>query len=127
MANGNTWVEAEITLLKKLWPRAEVSAGELHAQLPRHTPLSINRKASELRCKRRRTAKQSRYPIIRQLWRAREIEGYARVDLAERMGYHAMMLGRWERGEATPSLRRLHDWADCLGFHIAVRTKESAG
>jgi ribosome-binding protein aMBF1 (putative translation factor) len=69
---------------------------------------------------RRKTDKESRYPVIRRLREVREQHGIDRVTLADAMGYHPVMLGRWERGEATPSLQRLHDWCDALGVRVGV-------
>lgn len=69
---------------------------------------------------RRKTDKESRFEVIRQLRAIREQRGIDRITLAELMGYHHMMLGRWERGEATPSLQRLQDWCDALGVRLCV-------
>lgn len=69
---------------------------------------------------RRKTQKQSRYAVVRELRATRERRGIDRVQLAEELGYHHMMIGRWERGEATPSLQRLQDWADALGVQIGI-------
>lgn len=69
---------------------------------------------------RRKTDKESRYAAVQQLWAIRERRGIDRVTLADAMGYHPQMLGRWERGEATPSVQRLHDWCDALGVTLTV-------
>ena len=73
----------------------------------------------EMICPKRR----SRYEVINQLrdeWRAR---GISRIDLAEETGYHKMILGRYERGETTPSLQRLVDWCEALGFELSLKRK----
>lgn len=76
---------------------------------------------------RRKSDKESRFAVIRTLRGLREQRGIDRVELAEIMGYHPQMLGRWERGEGTPSVQRLHDWCDALGVDlVAVESSASA-
>lgn len=53
-------------------------------------------------------------PLCRSLRAARIIKEISRHDLAERLGYSADSIGRWERGEHSPSLRALRAWADSL-------------
>ena len=69
---------------------------------------------------------RSRYGVVNELADARVEQGIARVDLAEAAGYHVMILGRYERGEATPSLQRLVDWAEALGFEITIKPRSRA-
>lgn len=74
----------------------------------------------------RAPVKSSRYPVIQKLIDARIAQNVARVDLAESTGYHVMILGRYERGETTPSLQRLTDWCNALGFELDIRPIEDA-
>lgn len=63
---------------------------------------------------------QSRFAVIRELAAARVAAGVARIDLAEMAGYHVQILGRYERGETTPSLQALTDIANALGFRLTI-------
>lgn len=81
---------------------------------------SIHQKAGELGLSRRRCKRQSPHHVIRQLRRIREIKKMDRIVLSEALGYHLTMLGRWERGDSTPSLQRLQDWACALNYRIGI-------
>lgn len=72
----------------------------------------------------RKPTRRSRFPIVARLADFRADRGIARADLAEIVGYHVMILGRYERGECTPSLQRLSDWAEALGFELDLRPKQ---
>lgn len=72
----------------------------------------------------RGTKKKSRYGVVNRLAEIRVERNIARIDLAEHVGYHVMVIGRYERGESTPSLQRLVDWCDALGLELALRPKE---
>jgi len=88
-------------------------------KLAPHTEESIHRKANYLGLRRRRTPKP-KYRVLEQLRAARETSGLTRAQLAASMGYHVLILGRWERGEQFPSMRRLHDWADALEMVVSA-------
>jgi transcriptional regulator with XRE-family HTH domain len=60
------------------------------------------------------------YPVVRDLHMVRVSRRIKREVIAERLGYHKMTVGRWERGENQPSLQALHDWAEVLGVEIAI-------
>lgn len=72
----------------------------------------------------RRPKKGSRFAIINRLAAIREQRNVTRPDLGERVGYHHVQLGRYERGEATPTLQRLADWCEALGLELDVRPKQ---
>lgn len=67
--------------------------------------------------------KQSRFAVVRELTAIRVRQEVTRDDLEAHVGYHKMMIGRFERGETTPSLKTLTDWANALGFEITVKAK----
>ena len=79
--------------------------------------------ASSMGLRRRRTTKRPQVPILALLWERREGLHITRRELAERMGYHHVMLGRWERGEARPSLQRLIDWSEPLGLKLCLKPR----
>lgn len=117
--NGNSWTGAELDLLRRLWPTTPWDKIEL--MFARHTHESIMRKARDIGVRRRRTTRKARYPIFRELRDARERLNLTRPQLSEIVGYHWTMIGRWENGEAVPSVRRLVDWAQALGFELSLR------
>lgn len=116
----NAWTEVENLILQRRYTDPKVSRAELESLLPRRKWWSIQHQASKLGLSRRRTTKSSSEPIIQRLWDLREREGITRDELAKKMGYHPVMLARWERGEATPSLQRLRDWCQALGADLKV-------
>lgn len=64
--------------------------------------------------------RQSRFSVVRDLTAARVDLGVARIDLAESSGYHVQIIGRYERGETTPSLQALTDLAEALGLRVTL-------
>lgn len=73
-----------------------------------------------MRGKARMPKRQSRHAVIRNLTAIRVLRGIHRADLAEEVGYHVQILGRYERGEVTPSLQRLTDWCQALGYELDI-------
>lgn len=61
--------------------------------------------------------------VIQSLVRLRVALGVTRNELSDRSGYHEVMIGRYERGETTPSLRVLCDLAQALGAEIDLKIK----
>src|SRR5689334_1144163 len=116
----NAWTETENMILRRQYIDPGVTRPKLEALLPRRKWASIQHQAAKLGLSRRRTTKSSTNPVIRRLWELREREGITRVQLAAKMGYHPIMLGKWERGEATPSLQRIRDWCQALGADLKV-------
>lgn len=68
---------------------------------------------------------RSKFRVVRELAEARVRHEVARVDLGEAAGYHHMMIGRYERGETTPSLKTLCDLADALGYDVVLKPKQT--
>lgn len=66
----------------------------------------------------------SPFSIVRALTALRVASGVTRNELADRSGYHEQIIGRYERGETTPSLRALTDLAQALGAEIDLRKPE---
>lgn len=120
---GNSWTGVELDLLRKLWPTTPWN--KLEAMFPRHPRGSITRMASAIKVKRRRTRRGPRFKIFRELRTAREAQNLTRPQLSEMVGYHWTLIGRWENGEAVPSLRRLLDWAEALGFELVLKPRSA--
>lgn len=116
----NAWTETENLILRRRYEDPKTSMEELEGLLPRRKRASIFHQASKLGLHRRRTRKCSDVPCIRRLWELREREGITRAQLAKKMGYHEVMLGRWERGESKPNLQKLLDWCQALGSTLTV-------
>lgn len=116
----NSWSEMENVVLRRRYVDPKVTWAELEELLPRRKRASIQHQASKLGLSRRRTNKCSNDPVIQRLWDLREREGITRDQLAEKLGYAAVLIGRWERGEATPSLQRIKDWCQALGADLKV-------
>jgi ribosome-binding protein aMBF1 (putative translation factor) len=119
--NGVSWTPEEKILLQRLYYTAEWSA--ICSAIPRHSQGSIQKMAFEMSLRRRRVPRTSCWPFIESLWQIRERSGITRRSLANKMGYCATMMGRWERGDAVPSLRRLVDWCDALNVKLEVMEK----
>lgn len=45
-------------------------------------------------------------------------------DLAKMVGVHTTAIGRWERGEQTPTFDKAQDIVKALGGEVIVRRKE---
>lgn len=121
---GKAWSLAQLDLLRSLWPTAELE--EIYAALAPHPPLSIERKAAAMLLRRRRTDRESRFGVIADLWKLREKMKMTRAQLADKMGVHKLMLGRWERGDANPSVGWLHAWCTALDVELSCRPKAHA-
>ena len=61
--------------------------------------------------------------IVEDLREVRRRQRLRRDVLAEIMGYHWQTVGRWERGESTPSCQALHDWCEALGLKLRVEQR----
>ncbi len=116
----NAWTEIENLILRRQYIDPAISRKTLESLLPKRQWSAIQHQAAKLGLSRRRTTKCSTNPVIRRLWELREREGISRPALAKKMGYHPVMLGKWERGEATPSLQRIRDWCQALGADLKV-------
>jgi DNA-binding transcriptional regulator YiaG len=116
----SAWRCDEQAVLRRLYENPKVSWPEIEAAIPRHPISSIAQMARTMGLRRRRTTKRPTVPIFALLWERREALKITRYDLAAHMGYHYAMLGRWERGDAMPSLQKLIDWAETLGLALAL-------
>lgn len=67
----------------------------------------------------------SKFRVVRELAEARVRHEVSRIDLGEASGYHHMMIGRYERGETTPSLKTLCDLAEALGYDVVLTPKQT--
>ncbi len=54
---------------------------------------------------------------------AREQQGLAQKDVANKLGLSAMGLSHFERGERVPRIDQFEDWAVQLGFEVHVTLK----
>ena len=66
---------------------------------------------------------KSRWAVVRLLEELRVARAMTRDDLADISGYHRMIIGRYERGETTPSLKALVDLANALGCDVTLAPK----
>ncbi len=58
------------------------------------------------------------HPLCQQLWNLRVAKNITLTKLAEDLGYNPYTIGRWERGEASPTLCAVTDWAETLGAQV---------
>lgn len=63
------------------------------------------------------------HPIIKELHSARLKKKLSLARLTVISGYGHDCLGSWERGDTSPSLLRLVDWAELLGFELTLKRK----
>lgn len=61
------------------------------------------------------------HPLITLLAAERVHRGVPVPALARRMGYEARTLYDWEAGRKAPSLERLEDYANALGYQLALQ------
>ncbi len=122
------WTKDEIKTVCRLYPIA--SDAELLQALPRHTLIAIQRQASSLRVLRPRAEAREHdrvvLPIIEKLYRARLAQHMLRPELAKRLGYAHGQILAWELGKTNPEFRVVIDWAQALGFEIALRDPKEA-
>lgn len=116
----NAWTKMENLVLQRYYPDPKTSLKQIQEMLPRRNESAFCKQATALGLRRRRTTKCSNLKIIKRLWDLREREGITRRQLADRMGYHYVMLSRWEAGHAMPSVRHLIDWCQALGAELTV-------
>lgn len=128
--NGTAWTTTQRERLRAMWRAAPMD--EILDWLKPHTPGAIAKKAAELGLRRLRghygldNRVRSKIPFIGALFDERVRQGLTRRQLCEKMGYHPVMLARWERGEQRPSLLKLVDWCDALGVELIVRRKDAS-
>jgi DNA-binding XRE family transcriptional regulator len=120
--NGHLWTIEEIKRLAMIYETA--TNEQLAKEFKHHTLGSIRQKAKEYGMKFKRTTKRARYKCIRDLWDLRLLRGQTREQLAEVIGLHPMIISRYERGETTPSLRKLHDWCEALNVTLSITSTD---
>lgn len=117
------WTKDESETIRRLYPVA--SDAELCSALPRHTFIAIQRYASSLRILRPRAEAREHVrtvlPIIEQLYKARLARHMRRPALAKKLGYAHGQILAWELGKTNPEFRVVIDWAQALGFEVALR------
>lgn len=64
--------------------------------------------------------------IIDALRSARIKRNYSQERLAKVLGYDRFTIGRWERGEMSPTFGSLLNWCDILGFELTLHNKSGA-
>lgn len=64
-------------------------------------------------------------PFITLLVTARHAAGLTQRDLAERMGIVQSLLGGWESGRQVPTVMSVANWADALGYELAMLPKDA--
>lgn len=119
-----SWTPEETRRLNRMWPT--VSKAEIAQAFPNRTIAAIGRKAATLGIRRERTnsaAKNRAHPLFMELWRIRKQSGLTRKHLADILGYHHVMIARWELGESVPSWGALAAWADALGCDLHARVR----
>lgn len=116
--NGVPYTKEQLEFLRRRYARSPMNY--LLKVLHPHTEESIHRKANQVGLRRRRTP-LPRHKVLLQLRQAREAAGLTRKELAKIMGYHVVMIGRWERGDQFPNLFKLHAWADALSMKIVAQ------
>lgn len=119
----SAWTTKQIEFLRHNFWMADKAA--LIAGLPTHPIQSIMKKGYSLGLKRARVPRESIYPVVRGLVQARLKKGITRMELSNILGYHEFLIGRWERGDAKPNIKRLHDWAQALGFEIVLKLPDA--
>ena len=122
--NGVPYTADQIAYLRRAYARTPID--ELLKVLHPHTLESIQKFANDNGWRRRRITRRPKYPIIDQLREAREALGLTRVKLCRKLDYHVIMFGRWERGDANPSIERLHKWAAAVGMKIVAQVENGA-
>ena len=122
------WTKDEIKTVRRLYPIA--SDAELLLALPKHTLIAIQRQASSMRVLRPRAEAREHdrvvLPIIQQLYKARLEQHMLRPALAKKLGYAHGQILAWELGKTNPEFRVVIDWAEALGFEIALRDPKEA-
>ena len=53
----------------------------------------------------------------------RKGKGYLQRDLAKKVNCHETSIGRWERGEASPTLEQAEDIVKVFGAELIIREK----
>lgn len=80
-------------------------------------------KRRRIKLTRERKHRLATHPVCRELRRIRVGQQIAVADLADRVGSDRYTIGRWERGEMSPTLFNLTNWCDALGYTVGVIEK----
>ena len=118
------WTQEEIRRLGRIWPT--LSKEEIALAFPNRTMAAIGKKAADLGVRRERTnkaAKNRAHPLFLELRRIRQQSGMTRKHLADVLGYHHVMIARWELGEAVPSWGALAAWAESLKCDLRAHVR----
>ena len=128
------WSRADVERLRVLYPK--YPQRDIEKAFSRRTWKAIQIKASTLKIKRRvprispckpidTACRKPGLPVaIRaELRGARLAQRVAAKALSVEIGYCPNSVGRWERGIDRPGLLPLQDWANGLGYELAVIRK----
>jgi two-component system cell cycle response regulator CtrA len=122
------WTKRDDDVLRSNY--ATASDVELQRLLPKHTFIAIQRRGSELKVYRVRPEARDHgrvvLPIVKRLYEARLAKHMRRPELAAKLGYHGNQILAWELGKTNPEFRVVIDWAQALGFEIALRDPKEA-
>jgi transcriptional regulator with XRE-family HTH domain len=66
------------------------------------------------------------YRVLTELRAIRKTRDIKLKVLSHQIGYHPMTIGRWERGETTPSLQALNDWCEALNAKLSAIPRKDA-
>ena len=62
-------------------------------------------------------------PLVFELRKRRFDAGLSALGLADRMGYSADAIRRWESGVGFPTYRALLDWCQALGVGLTIQER----
>lgn len=116
------WSDFEDAMLADLWPLA--SHARIEEALPLRKWKAIQRRAYLKGLKREREAlypaktNSKAHPLMLDLRRIRQRRRMSRKQLADKSGYGAVMIARWETGATTPSLFALSALCQVLGVKM---------
>lgn len=57
-------------------------------------------------------------PVILMLRKTRREQNLSQFKLAKKIGCDPSVITRWEHGYTSPTLDRLHEWANALGMKV---------
>lgn len=116
------YTAAEIASLKALWPLGTREA--IEAALPGRTWKALQRRAYLLGLVREREAlypcNDNAHPIFLELRRIRLRRRITRAQLAQRLGYHTVMISKWENNATVPSFFAIDAWCQALGVSLKI-------
>lgn len=123
---GRPWHHREIETLQRMWPLQPFN--DIQAALPGRSRNAINNMAAHRKIGRFPEARREnggacpRLPlVIVELRRARERQNMTLEELAKRIGVERVSLQKWESLWHRPRFQMLLDWAEALGYEIALR------